>query len=147
MELAIGIGQRLADLLKMKWSDIEDGGGGVTQNKTETELWIPFTSRLKEVLAQAPRKGFYIIADEHGRALNQRAVQARILKIRKKVGLEEYQIHGWRYTAASQLSTAGATDAEIAAITGHKSVQMVAKYSRKHNQRKLAQNAQRKRDV
>lgn len=60
-------------------------------------------------------------------------------------GGKGYVMHGWRYTAAHQLILAGCTDAEVAAITGHKSLEMVAKYSRKASQRGLAVRAQEKR--
>lgn len=55
-------------------------------------------------------------------------------------------MHGWRYTAAHELAEAGCTDAEIAAITGHKSAEMVAKYSRKAGQKRRAKRAQEKRE-
>ena len=146
MEMAISTGQRVSDILKMKWSDIEGAGINVKQNKTGEELWIPFTSEIAELLKKTEKSGFHILSDQFGRQLKLRSVQARIRKIRLRSGTEGFQIHGWQYTAASILAQAGATDAEIAAITGHKSLEMVAKYSRKNNQRTLATNAQAKRN-
>jgi integrase len=146
MELAIGTGQRISDILKMKWSDIENNGINVKQGKTGTILWIPFTNHLSRILNDAKPLGLHIVSGPHGQKVNLRSVQDRILKIRRENGLADYQIHGWRYTAATLLAEAGATDAEIAAITGHKSLEMVAKYSRKNNQRTLATNAQNKRN-
>jgi len=42
-ELCLGTGQRIGDVRKMRWSDIEEGGINVRQGKTGKDLWIPFT--------------------------------------------------------------------------------------------------------
>lgn len=144
-ELAIGTSQRIQDVLDMKWSDVEGDGINVTQNKTGAELYIPFTERLATFLAGTPKTGFHIATTGQGTAMPYSTVEQRFRAIRKAVGGEGYVMHGWRYTAAHQLALAGCTDAEIAAITGHKSLEMVAKYSRKASQRGLAESAQKKR--
>ncbi len=46
--------------------------------------------------------------------------------------------HGLRYTAASKLFELGCNPKEVAAITGHKSLAMVAKYGRFADQKRLA---------
>lgn len=144
-ELAIGTGQRKGDILKMRWSDIEDGGINVTQSKTGHELWIPFTPRLASVLESTPKAGLWIITSTNGKQMPEGTIDQRFRAVRKAVGGEGYVIHGLRYTAAHELAAAGCTDAQIAAITGHKSVEMVAKYSRKVGQKVLARKAQEKR--
>ncbi|MDN3712203.1 hypothetical protein QWZ10_11070 [Paracoccus cavernae] len=55
-------------------------------------------------------------------------------------------IHGWRYTAAVQLSDAGCSDAEIQAVTGHKTLEMVRKYRAQANQKKASKRAQLRRE-
>lgn len=140
-ELAIGTGQRIQDVLDMKWSDVEGDGINVTQNKTGAELFIPFTDRLASFLAETPKTGFFIATTERGTAMHYNTAEQRFRKIRKAIKAEGYVMHGWRYTAAHHLALAGCTDAEIAAITGHRSLEMVQKYSRKTGQRKLAAKA------
>ena len=144
-ELAIGTGQRIQDVLDMRWSDIEGDGINVKQNKTGAELYIPFTARLSDFLAKTPKEGLWIATTTNGRKMPYNTAEQRFRALRKAVGGEGYVMHGWRYTAAHHLALAGCTDAEIAAITGHKSLEMVAKYSRKASQRGLAETAQRKR--
>ncbi len=46
--------------------------------------------------------------------------------------------HGLRYTAAARLAEAGCSLKEIASITGHRSLGMLAKYSRDADQKRLA---------
>jgi len=145
VELAIGTGQRVGDLLQMKWADIDGDEIHVIQNKTQTELWIPFTQRLQSVLDKTPKVGFYILTNTRGQQLSYNVAESRFRRTRAKVNGVGYTIHGLRYYAAHQLAEAGCTDAQIAAITGHKSAEMVAKYSRKASQRSLARAAQKMR--
>ena len=144
-ELCLGTGQRVQDVLDMRWSDVEDSGINVRQNKTGAELWIPFTPRLSGVLGTAPKSGLWIVSGEHGKKVHYNTIEQRFRAIRKAVKGQGYVMHGLRYTAAHELAQAGCTDAQIAAITGHKSLEMVAKYSRKAGQKVLAQQAQDKR--
>ncbi|RBO52680.1 hypothetical protein DSD19_13315 [Rhodovulum sp. BSW8] len=50
------------------------------------------------------------------------------------------------HTAAMQLAEAGCSDSEIAAVTGHRTLQMVQKYRAGANQRRLSRQAQDRRD-
>ena len=146
-ELALGTGQRISDVLKMEWGDIEDGGINVAQNKTGAQLWIPFTKRLADIIENTPRKSLtYIISDDYGRPIKYDQLQKASLKLKKELGLEAYTSHGLRYSAASELAEAGCTDQQIAAITGHRSLPMVRKYSQGANQRRLAIEAMAKRE-
>src|SRR5690606_26809701 len=61
-ELCLGTGQRIGDVLKMRWSDIAGDGIHVTQAKTGAKLWVPFTPKLRAVLADTPRIGMTISA-------------------------------------------------------------------------------------
>lgn len=118
----------------------------VTQNKTGMELYTPFTRRLSDFLASTPKKAPWITPQAHGQQTHYNPAEQRFRRIRKAIGSDSYVMHGWRYTAAHHLALAGCTDAEIAAITGHRSFEMVAKYSRKHAQKGLALSAQKKRN-
>lgn len=61
-EFCLQTGQRIGDVLEMRWSDIEDNGINVRQNKTGARLWVPFTTSLQQVLNQTPRMGETICA-------------------------------------------------------------------------------------
>ncbi|MCW1920849.1 tyrosine-type recombinase/integrase [Rhodobacter sp. KR11] len=146
LELAIGTGQRIGDLLKMRWDAIEGDGIAVRQGKTKTALWIPFTPRLKAYLDALPRRALTIVAGADGRPMQYFAAAKAVMVVRKAVGAEAYTIHGWRYTAAAELAAAGASDEEVQAITGHKSRAMVVKYAGAQRQRTHAAAAQAKRE-
>lgn len=146
-ELCLGTGQRIGDVLKMRWTDIAGDGINVVQNKTKARLWVPFTPKLREILARTPRRSLTIIAPIRGvsRPVSYRAASQRIAKVRAKIGAEKYDIHGLRYSAASELAAAGCSDDLIAAVTGHTSREMVRKYAGSARQRIRAIEAQDKR--
>ncbi|MCA3507312.1 MAG: tyrosine-type recombinase/integrase [Rhodobacter sp.] len=145
MELAIGTGQRIGDLLKMRWDHIDGNGIAVRQGKTKTALWIPFTPRLREYLEQLRFRNLTIVAGPKGAPVTYHSAAASIRALRAQIGALPFTIHGWRYTAASQLAAAGATDDEVQAITGHKSRAMVMKYAGAQRQRVHATSGQAKR--
>lgn len=146
LELGVGTGQRPGDLRAMRWGDIEDDGIHVRQEKTGAELWIPFTRSLSAYLATLQRTAGPIVAWPDGRHVSKAQAAWAVSKLRDaNPMLRPYTPHGWRYNAASELADAGCTDAEIAAITGHKGRAMVVKYSSKTGQRQRARKAQERR--
>lgn len=147
-ELCLGTGQRIGDVLKMCWSDIAGDGINVVQNKTGARLWIPFTSRLREILTRTPRRSLMIIAPIRGvsRPVSYRAAAQRISKVRAEIGAERYDIHGLRYSAASELAAAGCSDDLISAVTGHATAAMVRKYAGAERQKIRAIKAQEARE-
>nr|WP_237399887.1 tyrosine-type recombinase/integrase [Rhodovulum visakhapatnamense] len=54
--------------------------------------------------------------------------------------------HGWRYTAATQLADAGVDMRDIQAVTGHKTLLMVQKYTAQANQKAASRRAQTARE-
>lgn len=140
--LALFSGQRLADVLKVKWSDIGNGLICVKQGKTGKTVWVPIHRRLAAILADVPRTSVFILTSSRKRPWSVHGFKAswqdelnrpimRSLRDRRLV------FHGLRKSAVVTLLEAGATDAEVSAITGQ-SREMVAHYSRQVNQRKLA---------
>jgi integrase len=145
-ELCLGTGQRIGDVLRMRWSDIEDGAIRVKQGKTGNELWIPLTPRLGRLLDASARRGFGIVVGEDGRPLSYRRAAYAVDAIHKQAGTRGLTIHGLRHSTAAELAEAGCTDAQIAAVTGHKSLRMVAKYRAGAAQKRLAKEAMGKRE-
>lgn len=146
-ELCIGTGQRIGDVLRMRWDQLRDGGIEVRQGKTGRRLWVPFTPRLKAYLAGLPRTALTVLADGAGRPLAYHAAAKEVMRARKEAGVEAFTIHGWRYTAAAELAAAGCSDDEIMAITGHRAHAMVRKYAGETRQHAQALAAQAKREA
>lgn len=144
-ELCLGTGQRIGDVLRMRWGDIEGNGINVRQSKTGAVLWIPFTATLADCLGQTRKQGLSIVAGRFGQRYSYTRIAARVLDTRRAIGAEAYDIHGLRHTAASELAAAGCSNELIQAVTGHKSAAMVHRYSAKAAQRARATKAQSKR--
>lgn len=145
MELCVGTGQRIGDVLEMRWSDIRDGAVFVRQSKTSKELWVPILPELHTALAEASRHSVYILTNERGsNKWSYRGASAAVRKVRERINATAYDIHSWRYNAACELLEAGCADDLIAAVTGQ-SPAMVQHYTRKVRQRIRAIEAQKKR--
>ena len=143
--LALYSGQRLGDVLKMRWADIEEGLIAVTQTKTKKKLWIPMHAQLRLLLGELPRSSVTILTNSKGlpwTAMGFRASWAAELNRAEMKTLRDKSrvFHGLRKSAVVFLLEAGCTDAEVAAVTGQ-SRQMVEHYSRQVNQKKLAARA------
>jgi integrase len=141
-ELCLGTGQRIGDVLAMRWDDIEDDEIFVKQSKTGVELWIPFTDDLRSYLEALPRGlRTTIVCNDHGEPYVYRNLLRLFHRSREAAGADDFKPHGLRYNAASELYEAGCTDAQVQAITGHKTRAMAAKYGKGASQRRLAREA------
>jgi len=145
-ELLVGTGQRIGDVLRMRWSDIAGDAIHVGQGKTGAELWVPFTDRLRETLREAPRRGETILTGKRGRPLSYRAAADRMRKLRAAIGAgEAHDTHALRYTTTAELAALGCDDDLIMAVTGHRTKAMVAKYAGAARQKVRAIEAQKRR--
>jgi len=145
MELCVGTGQRIGDVLEMRWSHIQDGGFLVRQSKTGKELWVPILAELQAALDAASRHSVYLLTNERGtNRWSYRGASAAVRAVRERVGALDYDIHSWRYNAACELVEAGCSDDLVASVTGQ-SPAMVLHYTGKVRQKVRAIEAQQKR--
>lgn len=145
--MAANTGQRGSDLVKMRWTDIEEVEGrlgiNVVQVKTGLEIWVPFTRQLTSVMATWERRPGYILLKEDGHPWSraqlsnqwerERDTQPALAPLRD-AGLV---MHGLRGTAVVRLRRAGATLPQICDVVGM-SPPMVTRYCRKSVQRENA---------
>lgn len=144
-ELCLGTGQRIADVLKMQWGDIDGSGINIRQNKTGKTLWIPFTEHLRVTLEAAPRRSVFILTNQTATGpWSYRGASQAVRKVRESIGALDYDIHALRHSTASELAQLGCDDDMIAAVTGM-SKEMVAHYTAMVRQKVLALRAQERR--
>ena len=144
--LGTGTGQRPGDLIKMKWEHFDGEFMLVVQEKTSTRIRVYCPTRLRSALAEVSKQGDYILAKNLREPLTYNQLQKRVMMVRRAVDAADYSMHGWRFTAAVELAEAGASDSEIQAVTGHKTLEMVQKYRAQANQRLLSKSGQQRRD-
>lgn len=139
--LALYTGQRQGDCCRMLWSDYDGSAIQVAQEKTGAKVWIPVHPTLKTEL-DAWRKSATaatILTNMSGHPYTQRTLSSRFGKyVRRLPELSGVVFHGLRKTAAAKLAEAGCSPAEIAAITGHKTLKMIMHYTKEADQRRQA---------
>lgn len=126
--LAANTGQRGSDLVKMRWSDIEEYEGrlgvNVIQRKTGLVIWIPFTQELMRAISTWERRPTFIALKEDGLPFTRQQLSDQWLRERDtKAALAPLSkagcvLHGLRATAAVRLRRAGATSGQIGAMIG-----------------------------
>lgn len=133
-------GQRIGDVLKMRWSDIDRHGViHVVQQKRGKEVWVPLLSELKAELDRTPRRGMTIITSEAGRQMGDDVIRRELKAFTQSHGIATVP-HGLRKNAVIAFLEAGCTPDEVAAITGQ-SMQMVMHYSKQINRKRLSHEA------
>ncbi len=143
--LALYTGQRKADVLAMRWSDITgDGFIRVKQAKTGTELFIPIHPTLAAELARVEKRGLAIVGRWDGRPYTVGGFNAIWRREKARLGLGGVQFHGLRKNAVAALYEAQCTPQQVQAITGHVSLEMVAHYGKGARQKVLATQAMNK---
>ena len=143
--LLLYTGQRGGDVVKMLRSDIVDSRIRVAQDKTRkgttNELMIPIHSALARALQAGPVVGMtHIIADARGKPMQR--LTKFIAVAAKAAGLPSRCVaHGLRKAALRRLAEAGSTTKQIAAVSGHRSLSEIERYTARADQAALAKAA------
>jgi integrase len=140
--LALYTGQRPGDVCAMTWGKVSDGMIRVKQEKTKTALEIPMHPVLATMVAELPRSTshLFLLSNQVGQPLTGDTFRRWCTAFSEKMG-ERRTPHGLRKNATIELFEAGCTTAEVAAITGHKSLGMLEHYGKKRSQPKIARLA------
>jgi len=117
--LALWTGQRQGDLLKLTWSAYDGARIRLTQGKTGVRVVVPVGEPLKQALAATKRVSPIILVNSEGKPWTSDGFRTSWGKACKKAGISGVTFHDLRGTAVTRLALAGATENEIATITGH----------------------------
>ena len=140
--LLLYTGQRGSDVYRMTWADIVGDAIRVAQQKTAAKLTIPIHDALHRVLLLAKRNHAPILVTNYGDRFSVKGFGQMISAAIHEAGLpERCKAHGLRKAAARRLAEAGCSVNEIAAITGHKTLAEVERYTRAADQERLARQA------
>ncbi|MBP6818288.1 MAG: tyrosine-type recombinase/integrase [Ferrovibrio sp.] len=141
--LGLHTGQRIGDILSMRWSDFDGEGIAVKQQKTGIELWVPCSVELLEALrlARAEATGLTIVSRPDGRPISTDSFEWLWKREVRRLGLTGHVFHELRHTAAVRLAETGATAHEIGSITGHQTLATLQRYTKAAEQKKLARAA------
>lgn len=130
MDLALLTGQRPADVLKIKKSDIRDGALWIVQNKTGARLGIEITGELAAVIDRINARPChtispYLLQDDKGQPLSLYALRSRFDKAREAAKVS-FQFRDIRAKAATDTGDL----AHSQQLLAHKNRQMTEQYVR-----------------
>lgn len=144
--LALWTGQRQGDLLDLCWSQYDGKVIRLKQNKTGAFVTVPVGAPLKACLDRLDRKDGPILRNSYGEVWNPDGFRSSWKKACKAAGITGVTFNDLRGTAVSRLALAGATEAEIATISGHslRDVRSILDAHYLNRDPRLAENAIRK---
>ena len=144
-DLLLYTAQRGSDVIALRHSDLLSGQFSITQKKTGTSLTIPVHPNLQRSINAVPKKGIYLLGDSWGRSIQRQSLTRIIRVAAKEAGLPPRCVaHGLRKAALRRLAERGASDKEIASVSGHKSMGEVQRYTEAADQTGLARQAMKR---
>jgi enterobacteria phage integrase len=103
---------------------------------------IPIHSTLRRSINACSTRGIFILGDAAGRPIQRRTLTGIIRTAAKEAALPtDCVAHGLRKAALRRLAENGASEKQIAAISGHKSMIEVQRYTQSADQAGLALSA------
>jgi integrase len=133
VRIALSTGARQGELLNLRWEnlDLRTGLAHLSNTKNDEPRILPLIALVKDALRamQRPINGGYVF---HALRNTERSYSgfrkhwdAAVLTAQ----LEDFRFHDLRHTAASYLAMSGASPLEIGDVLGHRTLDMVCRYS------------------
>jgi integrase len=142
LALLLYTAQRRGDVVRMGWQHVRGTRISVKQHKTGTTLWIPMHPALQAVLAATPLENMTFLVTFFGKPFAAAGFGNWFADCCREAGLAKgYNAHGLRKAAARRLAEAGCTSKQIMAVTGHRSIEEVERYTEAAEQVRLAEQA------
>jgi integrase len=139
--LLLHTGQRRSDVVRMGWQHVTGDLLRVVQDKTGSELKVPLHPKLAVALAAMPRTNLTFLLTEAGAPFTAAGFGNWFRDRCNEAGLPHCSAHGLRKACATRLAEAGCTPEQIKAITGHKTLTEVARYTKAADQERSARQA------
>ncbi|WP_275099650.1 site-specific integrase [Sedimenticola hydrogenitrophicus] len=130
IRLAIETGMRQGELLGLTWEDVDLAARIIhlKDTKNGSDRGVPLSRRALRILRRLdPGENAGKLFTYTGDGL-----RASWKKLLKKGNIEGLRFHDLRHEACSQLFEKGLDSMEVAAITGHKTLQMLKRYTHLH---------------
>ena len=129
--LAIDTAMRQGELLSLTWGDISADGKYVALSgkatKTAKARTVPLSPRNQRMLAAMCPKG--ALSSSRIFPLTRNAARLAWTRARQRGGMPDLRFHDLRHEATSRFFEMGLDTMEVAAITGHETLQMLKRYA------------------
>ena len=124
---AIETGMRLGEILFLKWSDINNNLAVLEKTKNGDIRYVPMTKKANQILMKIQKnknddRVFYFWKTVSG-------FESSWQKFKKREGLVDLRFHDLRHEAISRMFEKGMSHMEVSAISGHKSLLVLRKYT------------------
>ncbi|MHB2021531.1 MAG: site-specific integrase [Candidatus Xenobia bacterium] len=123
---AIATALRRGELVAMRWEHVDRKARilVVPETKNGTPRRVPLSSAALQLLEALPRR-----IDGRVWGMRPDSISQAFERIRHAGGIEGLTFHDLRHEATSRLFEKGLNPMEVAAITGHKTLQMLKRYT------------------
>lgn len=126
VQIAIETAMRQEEIMNMTWKMMHFSRHFVHLDKTKNgeERDVPLSTTAERVLTALPRR-----MDGKVWTYTQEGMRASYVKAKKHAGIEGLTFHDLRHEATSRFFEKGLNPMQVAAITGHKTLQMLKRYT------------------
>lgn len=147
--LLLYTGQRRGDVVRMGRQHVRSGRLTIVQQKTGQEVSIPVLPNLRAVLDALPKDNLTFIMSARGKPMTpegftnwfRKMVKAVVDDEGKRLLPEGLSPHGLRKATCRRLAEAGCSVHQIMAISGHRTLAEVTRYTVAANRVQLADSA------
>lgn len=130
VDLCMLTGQRIGDVLAMRWQDVTDDGLLVDQGKTGEPLLIEWTPALRaavDACAEGRDRIGHLLVQSTGKPYRYAGVRSAWVRAMQRAGIEDLHIHDLRGRAGADVADdRGVYEAQK--LLGHGSVRMTEHY-------------------
>jgi integrase len=142
LALLLGTGQRRSDIVTMGRQHLRGDKIRVKQSKTGKALMIPLGDELRAAIDAIPAEHLTFLTTARGRPFTAAGFTNWFRDMCNQAGLPNgLSAHGLRKAVCRRLAEAGCSANEIAAISGHKTLREVQRYTDAADQERMARAA------
>ena len=125
--LAVETGMRLGEILSIRWQHIDLSKGTLVLEETKNgeRRTVPLSTNARNTLQGLPRQ----ISGRVFPNVTSSAISQSFRRLCQELEIEGLRFHDLRHEAASRLFEKGLDIMEVAAITGHKTLHMLKRYT------------------
>lgn len=131
--IALNTGARYSEIHNLRWQDIDFKNKQFyfLQTKNGENRGVPMTDTIYKVLKDFQKvrniNSDYLFTTKNGKKLID--MRVRFYKVLEVAEIKNCRFHDLRHTVASHIAMNGGSLLDIASVTGHKTMQMVKRYS------------------
>ena len=126
VEFALETAMRRGELMSLLWANVnfEKSVAFLPITKNGDSRYVPLSSKAIRIIKSLPRG-----IDGRVFPLNKGTVSILFLRAVRRAKVEDFHFHDLRHTAITRLASIFSNPMEIAAISGHKSLSMLKRYT------------------